>query len=153
MKRIQFKTEVNSSAGKAFDIMLGLKNKKTYEQWTSEFNPTSTYEGSWEKGSKIYFVGTDETGKRGGMVSRIAEITPEKFVSIQHYGILDGDKEVTEGPQVEKWAGGSENYSFNEQNNQTTIIVDIDVIDDYLEYFNNTYPKALNKLKEIIELA
>ena len=82
MKKLQFKTEIIASAKKVYNTMLGIDNIETYEQWTAEFNPTSTYEGSWEKGSKIYFVGTDENGKRGGMVSEIADNVPYKFVSI-----------------------------------------------------------------------
>ena len=132
--------------------MLGLKDKKTYEYWTSAFNPTSTYEGSWEEGSKILFIGTDENGKKGGMVSQIEEHNPAKFVSIKHYGFLDGNTEITTGEQVEKWTGGHENYSFQENNGITTLIVEIDAIDEYLDYFNNTYPIALDKLKEISEL-
>jgi len=27
----------------------------------------------------------------------------------------------------------------------------MDTIDEYLDYFNNTYPNALNKLKEVAE--
>ena len=60
--------------------MLGTQNKSTYEQWTALFNPTSTYEGSWEKGSKMLFVGVDEKGEKGGLVSRIVENTPNQFV-------------------------------------------------------------------------
>ena len=151
MKKLQYKKDINATAGKVYDTLLGLSDIGTYEQWTAEFNPTSTYEGSWVKGSKIYFIGTDEHGKKGGMVSEIAENIPSKFVSIRHYGILDGDKEITEGPDVEPWAGGLENYSFSEQNGITTVTVDINVIEDYLDYFNTTWPKALNKLKEIAE--
>ncbi|WP_228236966.1 SRPBCC domain-containing protein [Allomuricauda sp. M10] len=151
MKKIQYKKEINASADKVYNTMLGLDTIKTYEQWTAEFNPTSTYEGSWEKGSKIYFVGTDENGKRGGMVSEIADNVPFQFVSIRHYGILDGDTEVTEGPEVEKWAGSLENYALQEQNGVTTLTVETDVADDYLDYFNSTWPKALNKLKELAE--
>ena len=131
--------------------MLGLKDKATYEYWTATFNPTSTYEGSWNKGSKILFVGVDENGQKGRMVSEIAENKPANFVSIRHYGFLDGDKEVTTGEQVEKWTGGHENYSYQENNGITTVTVDMDTIDEYLDYFKNTYPKALDKLKEIAE--
>ena len=114
MKKLQFKKDINTSAQKVYETMLGLKNKSTYELWTAVFNPTSTFEGSWDKGSKIYFVGVDENGKKGGMVSEIKENQQAKFVSIKHYGFLDGEKEITSGEQVEKWAGGHENYSFNE---------------------------------------
>lgn len=151
MKKLLFKKDINASAEKVYSTMLGLNNVKTYQQWTSEFNPTSTYEGSWEKGSKIYFIGTDENGKRGGMVSEIADNIPFQFVSIRHYGILDGENEITEGPEVEKWAGGLENYSFNENNGVTTVTVESDSTEDFIDYFNAAWPKALNKLKEISE--
>lgn len=151
MKKLQFKKEINAPAQKVYETMLGLKNKSTYEYWTSAFNPTSTYEGSWDKGSKILFVGEDENGKKGGMVSEIEEHQAAKFVSIRHYGFLDGDTEVTTGEQVEKWAGGHENYSYHENNGTTTVTVEMDSIDEYLDYFNNTYPAALDKLKEISE--
>jgi hypothetical protein len=151
MKKLQFKKDINASAEKVYNAMLGISNIETYQQWTSEFNPTSTYEGSWEKGTKIYFVGTDEKGKRGGMVSEIADNIPFQFVSIRHYGILDGENEITEGAEVEKWAGGLENYSFEENNGVTTVTVDVDTMDDYIDFFNKTFPKALDKLKEIVE--
>lgn len=151
MKKLQFKKEIKASAQKVYETMLGLKIKSTYEYWTAAFNPTSTYEGSWEKGSKILFVGEDENGKKGGMVSEIVEHKPASFVSIRHYGFLDGDTEITTGEKVEQWAGGHENYNFQENNGITTVTVDMDSIDDYLDYFNNTYPKALDKLKEISE--
>ena len=151
MKKLQFKKDINASAEKVYNTMLGISNIKTYEQWTSAFNPTSTYEGSWEKGSKIYFVGTDENGKKGGMVSEIADNIPFRFVSIRHVGMLDGDNEITEGPEVEKWAGGLENYSFQEHNGMTTVTIEIDAEEEYLDYFNSTWSKALNKLKELAE--
>lgn len=151
MQKIQFTKEINASAQKVYETMLGLTNKATYEYWTATFNPTSTYEGSWDKGSKILFVGTDENGRKGGMVSEIVEHKPANFISIRHYGFLDGDTEVTTGEQVEKWAGGHENYNFQENNGITTVTVEMDTIDEYLDYFNNTYPKALDKLKEISE--
>lgn len=151
MKKLKFKKEIKASAQKVYETMLGLKDKKTYEYWTATFNPTSTYEGSWNKGSKILFVGVDENGKKGGMVSEIAEHEPANFVSIRHYGFLDGDTEVTSGEQVEKWAGGHENYSFDQSHGTTTVTVEIDTIDDYLDFFNKTYPEALEKLKEISE--
>lgn len=151
MKKLQYKKDINASAEKVYNTMLGMDDIKTYEQWTSEFNPTSTYEGSWEKGSKMYFVGTDENGKRGGMVAEIADNVPFQFVSIRHYGILDGDQEITEGPDIEKWAGALENYTFREHNGVTTVTVESDTTEDYLDYFNTTWPKALSKLKELSE--
>ncbi|HAA00483.1 MAG TPA: tungsten formylmethanofuran dehydrogenase, partial [Flavobacteriales bacterium] len=50
MKKLQFKKEIKASSQKVYETMLGLKDKSTYEFWTSAFNPTSTFEGSWEIG-------------------------------------------------------------------------------------------------------
>lgn len=151
MKKLKFKKDIKSTAKNVFETMLGLKNINTYEQWTSEFNPTSTYEGKWEKGTKMYFVGTDNNGKRGGMVSEIADIVPSQFVSIRHYGILDGEHEITQGPDVEKWAGSMENYSFIEHKGVTTVTVEMDITEDFIDYFKTTWPKALDKLKKLAE--
>ncbi|TDL99576.1 MAG: tungsten formylmethanofuran dehydrogenase [Flavobacteriaceae bacterium] len=151
MTKIEYNIEIKASVQKVYQTMLGLIDKKTYENWTSIFNPTSTYQGNWDKGSKILFVGCDENGKKGGMVSKIVENQTAKFVSILHYGILDGENEITTGEQVEKWAGGHENYTFSESGGITTVKVEIDTIEDYLDYFDQTYPKALEKLKEIVE--
>lgn len=149
MKKLQFKTTINAPAEKVYKTMLGIGDIKTYEQWTEAFNPTSTYKGTWEKGSKMLFMGTDDKGKQGGMVSEIAENIPNKFVSIHHYGILDGEQEIVDGPEVEKWAGGFENYTFEENNGATIVTIDLDTAEDFVDYMNNTFPRALEKLKEI----
>ena len=151
LKKLEFKKVINASADKVYNTMLGINSIETYEQWTSEFGPNSTYEGSWDKGSKIRFVGIAEDGTRGGMVSEIAENIPAKFVSIRHNGFIKGEEEITEGVEVEKWAGALENYSFSENNGVTTVTAEIDVTEEYAEYFNKTWPKALDKLKELTE--
>ncbi len=151
MENLHYSITINAPVNKVYDAMLGISNKSIYEEWTALFNPTSTYEGSWDKGSKILFVGIDEEGERGGMVSEIAENIPYKFVSIRHYGLLKAGKEITEGPDVEKWANGFENYSFEENNGLTLVNVELETIVDFVDYMNQTYPKALLKLKEIVE--
>lgn len=151
MKKLQFKVNINAPANKVYNVMLGISNKSTYEQWTALFNPTSSYEGNWDKGSKMLFIGIDEKGEKGGMVSEIFENIPNRFVSIRHYGLVKANEEITEGPEVEKWANGFENYTFEENNGTTTVTVDLDTTEDFLDYMNDAYPKALDKLKEICE--
>lgn len=151
MKTLQFKVSIDAPVSKVYDFMLGTNSQSTYEQWTSLFNPTSSYEGSWEKGNKILFVGVDEKGEKGGMVSKIADNIPNQFVSIQHYGLLKASEEITEGPEVEKWANGFENYTFEENNGITTVSVDLDTNEEFLDFMSQTYPKALDKLKELCE--
>lgn len=151
MEKLIFTASIKASATAVYETMLGLKDKSNYEYWTKAFNPTSSFEGSWEKGSKIHFVGVDENGNKGGMVSTIVEHKVAEFVSILHIGFLKGDEEITTGEEVEKWAGGHENYSFQEQDGLTTVTVEMDTIPEYADYFKTTYPKALENLKGLIE--
>ncbi len=151
MEKLKFNISINAPANKVYDIMLGIGQKSTYEQWTALFNPTSTYEGSWTKGSKMLFVGTDDKGEKGGIVSEIFDNIPNKFISIRHYGLVKADVEITEGPEVEKWANGFENYTIEENNGITMVTVDLDATEEFLGYMNEKYPKAIEKLKERCE--
>jgi hypothetical protein len=152
MEKMTFQIEINASLAVVYDNMLGLTDVQSYKAWASVFNPTSFVEGSWDKGSKIYFAGIDENGKKGGMVSKITENIPNELVAILHYGFLDGDNEITTGEQVEKWAGGTEIYQYEENDGVTKVTVTMDVIEDYKDFFEKTYPMALEKLKTHIEL-
>lgn len=145
---LHFEITINAAVEKVYQTMI---DEKHYATWTSEFNPTSHYKGSWEKGAKILFLGSDGEGNVGGMVSRIKENIPNKFLSIEHLGIVQGTKEITEGPEVEGWAGALENYSFQAVGNQTLLSVDMDSNEAFKSYFMETWPKALQKLKGICE--
>ena len=90
MEKIKFETTINTPAAKVYNCMLA---DGTYRQWTAEFNPSSFYEGKWETGEKMLFVGISSEGKKEGMVSRIAIAEPGKQVSIEHLGILKNDTE------------------------------------------------------------
>jgi uncharacterized protein YndB with AHSA1/START domain len=146
--KISFETTINASPEKVYKTLL---DDKTYREWTAPFNPTSHYKGTWEKGSKILFIGSDDKGNVGGMVSRVEENIPNKFVSIKHLGILEGEKEITSGPQVEGWGDAMENYTLTEENGKTLFSVEMDANNEYKDYFEETWPKALDKLKELSE--
>jgi uncharacterized protein YndB with AHSA1/START domain len=145
---LHFEISINAPAAKVYHTML---DPTSYQQWTAEFCSTSYFKGSWEKGSKMHFIGVNKDGKEEGMVSRIKENIPNEFVSIEHLGMLDGETEITTGPAVESWAGVLENYHFREEGGQTIVSVTMDSNEEYKTYFEQTWPKALQKLKEICE--
>jgi len=147
-RNMHFEITINASVETVYKTML---EDKTYTEWTSEFNPTSHFKGSWEKGSKILFLGTDGDGNQAGMVSRIRENIPNRFVSIEHLGIVEDGKEIYSGKKVEEWAGGLENYTFIDKSGDTLLEIDLDIDNGYGVYFAETWPKALDKLKSICE--
>jgi hypothetical protein len=151
MEKLQFKIQIHAPVAKVYNTMLGIDSKETYNQWTSIFNASSTYEGSWEKGAKIAFIGISENGKREGMLGQIKENIPYRFVSIGYYGLLDGGEEITDGPIIAEWVNATENYTYEEAGNNTIVTIGIDMTDEFAEYFKEMWPLALNKLKEISE--
>lgn len=120
---LHFEVSIDASAEKVYATML---DEKKYSAWTAEFNSTSHFKGSWEKGAKILFLGDDQKGNIGGMVSRIKENIANKFVSIEHLGVIHNGKEITSGPEVSAWAGALENYTFTEVNGKTQLSIDTD---------------------------
>lgn len=146
--RLDFEISINADAEKVYQTMLA---DEPYREWTSFFSPGSYYEGSWEKGSKILFLGPGENGETMGMVSRIKENIPSKFVSIEHLGFYGSGQEITTGHEAEAWAGAMENYTFREENGETVLSVSVDTIEEYKDHFTDAWPKALEKLKTICE--
>ena len=152
-EKLHYEITIDANSEKVYTTMLA---DKTYREWTKIFNPASRFEGSWEKGSKILFLGSDEQGNEGGMVSRNRENIPNRFVSIEHVGMIEDGREITSCPKVDPWKGGLENYSFAEQNGSTLVSVDLvfktgGMDEQMAAYFADAWPKALNKLKEICE--
>jgi len=148
IEKLHFEITIDAPVERVYETML---SKKQFEEWTAVFNPTSRYEGSWEKGAKIVFIGTDENGSTGGMLGVIKENIPNEFVIIEYTGFIQNDQEITSGPEIEGWAGSCENYTFKAVDKKTLLSVDLDTNREFLNYFSETYPKALEKLKSICE--
>ncbi len=145
---LHFEVQINAPVQKVYDTMI---EKEQYKIWTAPFAEGSYFEGSWEEGAKILFVIKDDNGELQGMVSRIAENKPNKFISIEHLGMVKNGQEITEGEDIQKWAGVRENYTFTEADGGTVVAVDMHAEGDFLTFLQDTWPVALKKLKEISE--
>lgn len=148
MEHLHYSTHINAPQRKVWDTMLG---EATYKQWSSVFNPDpsaeSYVEGDWNEGSDIRFLGKDKDGTVSGMIGKIQESRPGEFVSIKYSGELLQGKETIYGPDELYF----ENYTFKEKDGGTEVVVDIDAKDEYKDMFNDMWPKALEKLKELAE--
>jgi uncharacterized protein YndB with AHSA1/START domain len=146
---LHFEIQIDAPAAKVYQTML---HKKHYNTWTAAFNPSSHYKGSWEQGSKILFIGSDENGKEGGMVSRIKTNIPNQLVIIEHLGLYNDGKEILSGPEVEVWAGAIESYLFKESDGKTLLQIYLTKInEEFKKHFESMWPNALKILKELCE--
>lgn len=144
MEKQTFNTVIDASPEQVWKVLFG---EKTYTEWTSVFAEGSTAQTDWNEGSRAVFL----DGNNQGMVAKIAKNIPNKFLSIQHLGIIKDGKEDLESDEVKKWAGCHENYTLNTINGKTELIIDMEVTEDYKDYFLKVWPLALNKVKDIAE--
>jgi len=140
MENLEFIKTIKATPEKVWNTLFG---KNTYEKWTSAFAENSTVETDWKKGSKAIFG--DGTGN--GMIAKIKENLPNQFMSIEHLGEIKDGKEHFDND----WGGTLENYTLEEKNGETVLKIDIGVSAEWKDYFNETWPKALNKVAELAE--
>lgn len=152
MQRLHFSIQIDAPKQRVWETMLA---KDTYVKWTDVFSPNpgdqSYFEGDWSDGSKMLFVGIDENGQKGGMVSMIEKNDPYNHLSIKHIGILEGDEEITSGEKVKDWGNAYENYTFVDKDGGTELQIDVDSNDDFVEFFSESWPQGLEKLKKLVE--
>lgn len=145
MEKMKFSTDINASSEKVWKV---LWNDDSYRKWTNVF-----YEGSyaetqdWKEGSKVLFLSPE----RDGMVSRVVANKPNRFMSFEHLGMVKKGVEDTESEEVKGWAGAKENYTLTEENGKTNLFVEMDSNAEMKEYFEKTWPLALEKVKELAE--
>lgn len=148
METLHFSILINADKQKVWNTLL---EDKSYREWTKPFHAGSYYEGNWEKGSEIRFLGPDDDGQLGGMLSRINENIKYQYISIEHLGVINNGIVDTTSEEVKKWTPAFENYTLTEKGNQTELKIDIQIDASYKVMFEDMWPKALNVLKNLSE--
>ena len=143
----QFKITLNATPEKVWKSLFEDKN---YRDWTTAFTPGSWADTDWKKGSKALFLDSNNDS----MSSIIEENIPNKFMSVKHIGAVEKGVEKMDRPEDNAWRGAHENYTLKESNGKTELIVDLEMVgidEKMIQYFKDTWPKALDKLKGIAE--
>ncbi|MBW8244001.1 SRPBCC domain-containing protein [Muricauda oceani] len=124
-----------------------LWNDNTYRQWAAVFAEGSMAKTDWKEGSKAYFIGPDGRG----MVSRIKKNVLNQRMTIEHLGVVEGGIENFESKEAKKWAGAGEEYTLEEIDGSTQLRVEMEMLEEYKDLFEEAWPKALEKIKELAE--
>jgi uncharacterized protein YndB with AHSA1/START domain len=145
MKKLEYKISIDAPVQKVWNTML---SPDSYKEWTGVSWPGSVYEGSWKQGEDIRFVGPDGTGT----LAHFTEVKPYQYIFAEHIAVLGkGGVEDRSSDVAKGWVGTLENYFFNENNGKTELKVEIHSNPAWEKMFNDGWPGALNKLKEISE--
>jgi len=145
MKTLEYQIDINASKEKVWNTMLQLE---TYKQWVEVSWPGSSYEGEWKQGEAMRFGSPGQ----GGTYAELREVRPYEHIYAEHTaainpdGSLDRDSEMAKG-----WVGTTESYTFTEKNGKTELKIQMKTNPDWVSMFNEGWPPALEKLKELCE--
>lgn len=115
--------------------------------WYAEFCEGSHAETDWKAGSKILFK--DKSGF--GLVSKVLDNREFEVISIEHQAVIINGKEDFESDDAKNWKGCRETYTLSEEKGATTLQIEQEMPEEFLESFTVSWDKALNKIKELSE--
>lgn len=149
MQKLNFSIDINAPREKVWKVLWG---DKSYRDWTSAFMEGSyAVTDDWKEGSKVLFVAKDGQGMTHGMVSKVDSKRPNEFMSFEHQGVVKDGIEDTTSDQVKAWKGAKENYTLKDKGKGTELVIDMDITETEQEYFQKTWPKALERVKNLSE--
>lgn len=144
--KMEFEISIAAPVELVWETML---DQESYRRWTEPFSVGSYYEGSWEEGEKMRFLGPGETG----MLAVIAENRHLERLSIRHIGMVVEGVEDTTSEAVTSWAPAHESYSFARIPDGTRVTIEQEVLPGSEEQMEELWGASLRKLKELCESA
>jgi hypothetical protein len=144
MKTLEFKISINASTEKIWKI---LWDDTTYRDWVSVFCEGTYAISSWNEGDKIHFL----TPTGDGMNSLIDKKIENQYMAFKHISELKNFEEMPIDNATAEWTGCMETYELIEDENLVFLVVKIDTLEKYVDYFNTTFQKGLERVKQLSE--
>ena len=145
INRLLFSIDIKAEKNK---IWKALWNENFYRDWASVFLEGSyAVTDNWKEGSKVLFLSPDQSG----IYSIIETHIPNKLMMFKHIGNVIMGKEQPIDDETKKWSGATEIYTLTEGADNNTLTIEIDVLDEHLDFMTTTLPKALEKVKWLSE--
>jgi hypothetical protein len=145
VKQLTFISTIRAPRERVWDTML---HPDSYREWTRPFMDGSYYEGSWDEGATIRFLGP---GGSDGMVATIERNQLHEFISIRHEGVVANGQDDTSSEAIASWAPAHENYRFEAVGGGTQLTVTLDTPEDFVSMMEAKWPQALDVLRALCE--
>ena len=145
MRKLEFSIHINAPKKLVWETML---NPTTYKEWVNVSWPGSSYEGKWQGGETIKFISPGQ----GGTAAQLIEFQQYDHVTAKHVAVVNADGTLDTTSEIALgWIGTIERYTFIEINNKTELKVEAECTPEWEPMFNDGWPGALEKLKEMCE--
>lgn len=141
-----YSTEIQANDSKIWNALWDLNN---YKKWTSAFCEGSyAVTDDWKEGTRVHFLTPDGNG----MYSDIIENSPNKKMAFKHIGDIKDFKEIELDEEQNAWTGAKEIYELEQlKDNLFQLKITVDIYEKFFNFFESTFPKALENIKEIAE--
>ena len=144
METLEFKIRIKASAEKVWKV---LWDDETYRKWSGSFCEGSYAVSDWNQGDKIHFMSPSGEGMNSVIETKI----PMEYMAFKHIGEIKDFKELPLNEEAKQWSGAMETYRLIQDDEFTDLTAQVDVIEKYIDYFKEVFPKGLEKVKELAE--
>lgn len=141
---MNFSTQIKASKEKVWRT---LWDDQTMREWTGIIDEGTYMKGELKEGNNVEFI----SAVNGyGVTSLVEKLVPNEYILFRQ--IMD-TKESGAQERDKEWTGGRESYTLTEKDGVTTLTGELDVPTELTEIFQDRYPKALARVKEMAEQA
>lgn len=139
MTRLYFNINIDAPKNWVWNLMW---SKETFGLWMSPMGEGHYYEPALFKGGDVRWL----TPSGDGMFGKVKELIPEELIVFEHHGWVNKGINCLDDPfrSEEKFA-----LAYNQ--NVTTVSLEVDTFEEYVDLMKEKYPQVLAALKQMAE--
>ena len=144
MKTLEFKITINATKEKVWHV---LWEDESYREWATVFCEGTYAVSDWKEGDVIHFLSPGGMGLNSIIFKRVEN----EYMAFKH---LSEIKDYIVQPIDETgvgWSNLMETYRLTSIDEGTLLEGTMDMTEKYIDYFEEIFPKAFEKIKELSE--
>lgn len=142
MKKTPFSIHINAPKSRIWNT---LWEDKTFQDWASIIDEGTYKKGDMKEGSDMEFI---SSVNGYGVTSKVEKLRPQEYVLFRHRADTQQSGQLA---RDDEWTGGSESYTLTEQSDGTLLVLTMDIPEEEEETFAERVPKALERIKRLVE--
>lgn len=142
MNELQLSVDIHATKERVWETMW---RDETFREWASIIDPETYMVGELKEGAEVQFI---SAASGYGVTSLVEKLVPCEYLLLKHHADTQDEGERARDNQ---WTGSEESYSLSENDGITTLSIALGVPPELEETFKISYPKALERIKELAE--
>ncbi|PKB16125.1 SRPBCC domain-containing protein [Flavobacterium sp. 5] len=144
MTTLEFKINIDAPKEKVWQT---LWEDESYRQWANVFCEGTYAVSNWQEGDVIHFLSPGGMGMNSIILKRIEN----EYMAFKHISEIKDYKVLPINEAGEGWSNLMETYRLTATQDGTLLEGTMDMFEKYIDYFEEIFPKAFEKIKELSE--